>query len=482
MENKRYKRLLSNTLIFAVGTFLSKAIVFLMSGFYTSVLTTGESDAVALIQQVGNFIMPIAAIGVYDALMRFTIDAGDRKKEVFSSSMAVMGVGCLAFVLLSPILLLLGKFLTAWNASYTLLIVFFVLCANYQIAVSYYIRSLGKTKLYALQGIVNTVLVIVLNILLIGVFKLNAYGYIISISLANLIVAIWLTLQEKLYLDFDLKLVKIPLIKDLLKYGLPLVPTTLMWTLTNITDQVIVREGVSLEANGMLTWAYKLPTLLTLLTTVFIEAWQLSSVRDSKEGSDRNGFFRDVFKSYSSFIFLAASGLILLIKFLSFFLLRKSYFEAWDWSPTLIVATVFSAFSTFMSSVFMVSKKTLPDFLTALCGAVTNIVLSAVLVRPLGVQGVCIATIVSYVVLFIIRCMTTRRYIEFHVYPVRIVINTLLVSAQAFLQVMGLPEGNLLFIPLRVAVQLLFFCLILAFNFKPLMGFAKELLGSLKRK
>ena len=38
----QYKRLLSNTFIFAVGTFSSKILVILMLRFYTGVLTQDE--------------------------------------------------------------------------------------------------------------------------------------------------------------------------------------------------------------------------------------------------------------------------------------------------------------------------------------------------------------------------------------------------------------------------------------------------------
>ena len=38
----KYKKLLSNTLIFAIGTFGSKLLVFFLTPFYTSVLTSEE--------------------------------------------------------------------------------------------------------------------------------------------------------------------------------------------------------------------------------------------------------------------------------------------------------------------------------------------------------------------------------------------------------------------------------------------------------
>ena len=60
----KYKRLLSNTLIFAIGTFSSKVLVFLLVPFYTNLLTKGEMGTADLIVQTANLIIPIVSIGM----------------------------------------------------------------------------------------------------------------------------------------------------------------------------------------------------------------------------------------------------------------------------------------------------------------------------------------------------------------------------------------------------------------------------------
>ena len=79
----KYKKLLSNTLIFGIGTFSSKVMVYLLMPLYTALLSKAEYSTADLITQAANLLMPLAAIGMYDGIFRFAIDAGDRKKEVF---------------------------------------------------------------------------------------------------------------------------------------------------------------------------------------------------------------------------------------------------------------------------------------------------------------------------------------------------------------------------------------------------------------
>ncbi len=138
----KYKKLLSNTLIFGIGTFSSKVMVYLLMPLYTALLSKGEYSTADLITQAANLLMPLAAIGMYDGIFRFSIDAGEKKREVFSSGMALLFIGSGIFTLLSPILWQFDYF-----EGYNWLIVVFVITANLQCAVSFYVRGLGYTKM-----------------------------------------------------------------------------------------------------------------------------------------------------------------------------------------------------------------------------------------------------------------------------------------------------------------------------------------------
>ena len=67
----KYKRLASNTLIFAIGTFSSKLLTFFLTRLYTSVLDKGEFGVTDLIQQAGNLLLPLITLGIINAVVRF---------------------------------------------------------------------------------------------------------------------------------------------------------------------------------------------------------------------------------------------------------------------------------------------------------------------------------------------------------------------------------------------------------------------------
>ena len=64
-----YRRLLSNTFLFSVSTFGSKILTFLLTPFYTSILSDAEYGVTDLIIQTGNFLIPLASIGVVNAAL-----------------------------------------------------------------------------------------------------------------------------------------------------------------------------------------------------------------------------------------------------------------------------------------------------------------------------------------------------------------------------------------------------------------------------
>lgn len=70
----KYKKLISNTFIFAIGTFSSKVLVFLLMPLYTRVLTTGDMGIVDLIVPTANLIIPIVSVGISNGIIRFGLD------------------------------------------------------------------------------------------------------------------------------------------------------------------------------------------------------------------------------------------------------------------------------------------------------------------------------------------------------------------------------------------------------------------------
>ncbi len=459
----KYKKLLSNTLIFGIGTFSSKIMVYLLMPLYTALLSKAEYSTADLITQAANLLMPLAAIGMYDGIFRFAIDAGEKKKEIFSSGIAMLLIGSGVFTLLSPILWQFDYF-----EGYNWLIVVFVITANLQCAVSFCVRGLGYTKMYALQGIINTALNIALNVIFLVCFDMGVLGYVLSVVVANAIVTLFLIISMKLYRDFDIRLVTKETIVSMLKYSVPLIPNTVFIWVNSVANRFIVAHYCGDDVNGLFAAALKIPTAITLLTTIFTEAWQLSAVTDSKD-NDRGSFYSEVFKSYLGLIFMAGSGLIAFSKIFTVLLMDASYYDAWQFMPTLIISTVFLSLATFMGSVYLVKKKSMMSLVTSMTGAVVNVAVTIVTIPIfiarynilVAAQGAALGAIAGYLVVYVIRAINAQAYVRFNTRPVKLIINSLLLIAQALIMVFEI-EGWIYY-------QCIMFAVIVFFNIKPIL-------------
>lgn len=466
----KYKTLLSNTLLISMGTFGSKLLVFFMMRFYTEYLTPSDYSTADLITQTANLLFPVISLGITDGVFRFSMDNNADRKSVFTIGLTAILAGSLLFFGIAPLLSLVDDF-----SGYVWLIVVYTLTCSFHSLCAQYVRAIGKTAFFALQGIVNTALVITLNILFLTVFNLGMLGYVLSVSLADFLCTVFIVIKERLFKVITLK-PDLSVIKPMLKYSMPLIPSTIFWWITSVSDRYMVNAIISSQANGIYTVSYKIPTLLTLVSTIFMQAWQFSAVTESQGDSEEHAqFFTQVWRSFQAVMFLGGSAVIAIAKVAISILTAKEYYTAWEYVPVLSLAMVFTSFVSFTGSVYVVKKKSVISFITTFVGAVTNILLNLLLIpSPLGAQGAAVATVLSYLLVFVIRCFSVKKYIPFKLYGGQVILNTVIITLQAVAMVTEIKGWIIIQAVCLLALGLL--------NFKFLMGFINKIFNSLKKK
>ena len=427
-ESTRGATLTRNTAALTVGRLGSKLLVFLLVRFYTYVLTKEQFGTADLISNVANLLIPLACAGLSSGFFRFAAEAKGKREQtdVFSAGVFILALASLGFALLAPLLWFVPYF-----KSHVLLILAYVLCANLHYLVSDFVRAQGRHNLFAVQGLINTALNIGFNLLFLLPLSMGVTGYILSIVVADLLTSVFLILFCRLWQYVRLREVDRALLSRILRFSLPLIPASLCWWITNASDRYMVTYFCGEAANGLYAAAYKIPNLLVIAAGIFTDAWQFSAVVESRRAHDAENeqeraertrsyaqFFSNVFKGYTAFLALAAAGLMLLCQPLAWLLFDPSFVEAWTYIPVLLLATVLSSLSNFTASVYMVERRGRAMLVTSFIGAATNVALNFALIPPLGALGAAIATAVSYLLVFIVRLLHSRRFIPFRSSPV----------------------------------------------------------------
>lgn len=464
----RYKKLFSTTFILGIGTFSSKLLTFLLVPLYTHVLTKGEYGIVDLLVQTANLLIPLVSLGINEGILRFGIDDEIDHRAVFTSGFVTIFIGFGAFCLLYPAVRLLPI-----ADGYTPWIYVFVLCSMLHYLCARFTKALGHVRLYAASGVLGTALTLLFDLLFLLVFQWGILGYILAIVLSDVGTILFLTVTAKLYRYLRFAKLDKAVWRAMLKYSVPLIPTTVLWWVTDVSDRYIVKAVIGADANGLYAVSYKIPTIMILFCGIFMDAWQLS-VLSEKSRLERQQFFSRVFSMYQSVMFLSASGLIVFAKVITKILVAEAFYESWRYIPVLIIATVFSCLVTFLGSIYVVEKRSKSTLWTTVLGAVANIIGNLLLIPVWGVQGAAISTAASYALVFAVRALHSRRLIPMQWDLPRFLFNLAVVCVQAAVMVAEC-RGWMI-------IEAALLTLVLAVNFKTLWQAVLAVVGSKKGK
>ena len=469
---KKYIRLLSNTATVGIGTLGSKLLVYLLVRLYTSVLTNEEFSIASNITEMATLLIPFISLGIGEAVFRFAMDKKYKQSEIFTQGFVAVFLGALLLPIVAVVFLNIDYF-----KSYVPLLILYILASAIHTNCSQYIRAKALFKLYALQGLLNTLLTIGLNILFLIPLNMGITGYVLSVAVADLLSSLFLFIVAKLWRDLSFKGLKKSTLKAMLLYSLPLIPTTISWWVTNVSDRYMITFMQGDSVNGLYAAAYKIPTLLMVLIGIFNSAWKYSAVEE--RGKDESAaFFSNVYHTFLTCLILVGGGIIAFSKVFSAMMFGEAFRAAWVYIPILTLAMAFSALSSFTGTIFIVEKKSRYSLYTALVAALVNVALNLLLIPlfsgdTIGAMGAAIATLTAYLIMFVLRLYFSTRLLPYRAYIGQTVLNFLTLSAMALTVTFEVPHWML--------YQAAFGVLLLLINRKVIFMLTKQVLAIVRR-
>lgn len=409
MAKNRSDYLIKNTIIFTMGNLGSKLISFFLVPLYTYALTATEYGVVDLIVTVGTVAVPVLTLNISEAVMRFALDKDADKKKITQIGTGILIIGMLLGLLIFPIGHSFNKI-----SQYSEFVYFYVVALS--MSQLYLCDLRGKELLvyYSIGNVLNTFFIAALNILFLVVLKEGIEGYLKAYIIANTLTAIYAIVVGKGYKSFNFSEIDKGLLARMAKYSIVLIPNSFMWWIMNSSDRIMVSSMISVAANGIYAVSYKLPTLVSTLTTIFNQAWSYSAIRE--EGTaDESEYNNKIFKVLIGIVMLTGIGILTFAKpFLSVYV-SKEYYIAWKYMPFLTVGCVYLTMASFMATSYTVHKDSFGYLFSGMFGAIFNIVMNFILIPLIGVYGAAIATCISYILVFVFRLFHTRKYIKYNI-------------------------------------------------------------------
>lgn len=466
MAGSRARYLAGNTLVFAIANFGSRLISFFLVPLYTYTLSVSDYGVADLVTTVTFVLAPILTLDLSDAVMRFALDKDSDHDKILTVGLVAALFAAVAGLLMIPAVSMFESL-----SQYAVFTYLYCITSAVSSMLQAFLRGLERLRAFAVSNILCTALTAGLNILFLVVFHWGVAGYLLAYIVAMALTAVYSAFAGGIFgrlrhLSFDRGL-----FAKMAKYSVVLIPNTFMWWVINSSDRVVVAAMLGTAANGLLAVAYKLPSIVTVVSTTFTQAWSYSAIRE-EDSDDRDVFTSTVFNRLVLASGLLTAALLALIEPVTCAYVSAEYASAWQYSTWLLLGNYFLTLANFLGASYTVHKDSVGYLLSGTLGAVLNLAIMLPLVPVLGVYGSVVATCASYFAVFAFRMRNTRKYVCISV-DCKVLVSIVLLLA--FLMVSPYVIGAC-YLPASCAAVVL----VALFNARALVPLAKPLVRKLK--
>lgn len=468
----KYKYLLKNIGLMTISNFASKILSFLLVPLYTNVLTTSEYGVYDFYVTSILLLTPLLSSNILDAVIRFSLDKNNNPSDVFSIGLKYCIIADFICLLLTLVNLRLQIIATlAIHPVYFMLYFTFSLLQD---LMNQFARGLEKISDVAVGGIINSVVVVSLNIFFLIYMNLGVDGYFLSYIIAFVITSVYLIIRLRVWRYIVPRGHNNILKKEMVSYSRPLILQNIGSWINNLSDRYIVTWLCGTAANGIYSVSYKIPSMLTVFQTIFNQAWTISAVKSYTE--DQDDFYTEIYRVYNIGMVVLCSILIIADKLVAKILFAKEFYVAWQYAPFLIISVVFNSMAGLLGGVLIAAKKSNEIAITTVTGAAFNTVLNIAFVILWGPVGAAIATLISYFLVWIMRIIAINKIIEIRINLRRDIFVYIVLILQAVM-LLWVPSSIFLYFG-----QLICFCLIICILLKDIKLFCSSILVRINRR
>lgn len=422
-SKNKYNNLFSDILIFIIGTVLAKAIQFILMPLYTSVMSAEAYGIAELTNNLAELFYPIATVCIYEAAFRFAVDPNFDNSVLAKTVCKVL----LKSLIVGFIITLIMKYVFNYEYAYYL---FFVLYSySIRMCAAYYTRGKGRSKRFAISGVVNAISLSLFSVLFLVLFKMGEEGYLLSIGLGYCASALYLLIQKDVISD----LVQNPIVDSspslLYKYCFPLITYNVLYWFTTISGRYILMWFTDNSTAGKYVAAIKIAAVVNMIQQAIYAAFQLNSSKAfTEEGKEK--YYSKVINLFITLYIVFGSIVISFTPLLAKITLKNEFYSAKCYLPIIVFAALISCISSLIGTMYSTYKKTKRMVGVSLVGALVNVVVGVLLCPVIGIWGICIASVLCYFVQTIYKFIDVNKFCKINYQWSRIFFNTAMLLAQ----------------------------------------------------
>ncbi|MBU1707651.1 oligosaccharide flippase family protein [bacterium] len=418
------KSLSKESMVYGTGHILTRFVTFLLLPYYSYQLTPAEYGEVTLYYLFLAVMQTFFFYGMDIAFLRYyTLQKDEQlRKKIF-------GTALVASFLTSVMLLLVLSYkapqISLWlilkpihpEIAASMIRVCAVILLFDTLSTFPFIMLRGTHRPYHFVSIklLNVAVNICLNILFVGVWKWSVAGVLwANFWAAAITLAIQIpSIISKARLSFDRGL-----LKQMLVFGLPNIPTYLFVMAIELADRKILESLRGLEEAGLYSAGYKLGMFMAVVTGAFRFAWQPFFLSHADQEDAPRLFARVLtyFVLICGFLFLSLSLLVPDLVKLSIpgaggTIIEQRYWAGLAVFPIILLAHIFDGiYANLMVGVYLKKKTLLLPWVTG-TAALVNVGGNILLVPVYGMWAAAWLTLAAFIIeAFLLWVLIRRSY------------------------------------------------------------------------
>jgi O-antigen/teichoic acid export membrane protein len=411
MSSGKLQGLFKQSMVYWIGTMLSKMIGFLLIPLYTRYLLPKDYGTLELIALTADVLAILIGAQITTAVFKFYHQEKEQsyKKAVISTSIAGIAViAGISFFVLGLNAVHISSFLFGHADNAVLLQLmflgyFFSVLEEVPLA---YLRLQDKAKTYVVITMFQIFMMIGLNIYFVAVMNYGVFGILLGMSISFSITCIVLLYKTFIVTGFEVVFAKL---FSMLRYSAPLIPATLSMFVINFSDRYFLNYYTSLDDVGIYSLAYKFGFILTpLVVTPFYLIWQ-SKMFEFYEDENRTALYNNVM---SVFLFMVCCGYLAIAGYIDDALrimVTDKYYSAGLYVPIIAAAYLFNGINQMFLAPLYAEKKTKRIGLINAMSAGLNVALNYLLIPVYGIIGAAAATLASFVFISILTIRESNK-------------------------------------------------------------------------
>ena len=393
------KLIARHSVIYGLSNVLDRMVGFLMLPVYTRFLTPSDYGIMELIYMTTSIISLVVGLGVEAAVGRFYFDYADegQRKKVIST--AIIGYGAMVFAVILAMIPFASPMarLVLDSAEYADLfeIALLTLALGIVLPIVYaYMRVRQKSFQYMITKVMMTAAGLGMNIYFVVLAKMGVYGILMSNLLAHLIFTVVLNIFTLKQTGFR---VDYKLLKEMLKFGLPLIPSNISAYIVQASDRYFVKQYGNISMTGLYAMGYKFGTLVNqFVTSPFIQIWSPRRFEYfGKEGYEL--IYARIFTYFCILSLFAGLLISLLSKEIIRFMATEPFWAAYKVVPIVTLAYIIFSFHYHFNVGIMMKKATKYIAYVNVTNGILNLVLNFILIKKYTIWGAAVATLLCFI-------------------------------------------------------------------------------------